>query len=368
MRLTIGTVIAALGVGMGITLLASLAPALRATRVPPISAVREGATLPPGRLARYWPYVGIFLLATAALSLGYSLFADDVDVIQRLLAIAYGVLALFVGVALLSSRLVRPLATLVGWPATRIGGSAGRLARANSLRNPGRTAATAAALMIGIALVTFVATLGQGLRESNREAIEEQIQADLIITSEDGYSPFAAGATDAARMAEPVEAATDVREEVARVAGSGKDVSGIDPELITAGYAFDWKEGSDATLSQLGANGAILSEDFAEDKSLAVGDTFTIEAPGGNSGELVVKGIADPPPFYPLLGVVTIPNAAFDFALRPRAQPVHVHQRRPVSPPPPRRPWRRPSPRTRMRASRPGRSGSTRRTTSSSSS
>jgi putative ABC transport system permease protein len=207
---------------------------------------------------------------------------------------------------------VRPISALVGWPARRIGGAAGRLAQGNSLRNPGRTAATAAALMIGIALVTFVAVLGAGMRDSNREAIERQIRADLIITSEDGYSPFVSGATDAAREAEPVQVATEVREEVARVAGSGKDVSGIDPGLITTGYAFDWVEGSDATLSQLGRDGAIVTEDFAEDKSLAVGDRFEIEAPGGKTENFVVRGIADPPPFYPLLGVVTIPKQTFD--------------------------------------------------------
>jgi putative ABC transport system permease protein len=312
LRLTTGAIIASLSVGIVITLLAGLAPALRATRVPPISAVREGATLPPSRLARYWPYVAGVLIVLAVAALGYSLFADDVDIVQRLLAIAFGVLALFVGVALLSSRLVRPLAALVGWPARRIGGAAGRLAHGNSLRNPGRTAATAAALMIGIALVTFVAVLGAGMRDSNRDAIEEQIRADLIITSEDGYSPFVAGATDAAREAESVQVATEVREEVGRVAGSGRDVSGIDPELITTGYAFDWKEGSDATLSELGRNGAIVWDDFAEDKGLSVGDTFTLEAPGGNRAELEVKGIVDPPPFYPLLGTVTIPKATFD--------------------------------------------------------
>jgi putative ABC transport system permease protein len=215
-------------------------------------------------------------------------------------------------VALLSSRLVRPLAALVGWPARRIGGAAGRLAHGNSLRNPGRTAATAAALMIGIALVTFVAVLGAGMRDSNRDAIEKQIRADLIITSEDGYSPFVAGATDAARDAEPVEVATEVREEIASVAGDGKDVSGVDPNLITTGYAFDWTEGSDATLRQLGRNGAIVWDDFAEDKNLAVGDTFMLQVPGGKSAELEVKGIVDPPPFYPLLGTVTIAKQTFD--------------------------------------------------------
>jgi putative ABC transport system permease protein len=312
LELTTGAVIASLAVGIGITVLAGLAPALRATRVPPISAVREGASLPPSRLSRYWPYVAILLIALSVTLLGYSLFAEDVEIVTRLLAIAAGVLSLFVGVALLSSRLVRPLATVVGWPARRMGGTAGRLANGNALRNPGRTAATAAALMIGIALVTFVAVLGEGLRNSNRQAIEEQIRADLIITSEDGYSPFVAGATEAAGQAASVEVVTEVREEVARVAGSGKDVSGIDPDRITTGYAFDWKEGSDATLSQLGRNGAIVTDDFAEDKDLSVGDTFTVEAPGGARAELVVKGLVDPPPFYPLLGVVTIPNQAFD--------------------------------------------------------
>ncbi len=311
LQLTTGAVIASLSVGILITLLAGLAPALRATRVPPIAAVREGATLPPSRLSRYWPYVAAVLIAVAVALLGYSLFADDVEIIQRLLAIAVGVLSLFVGVALISSRLVRPLAALVGWPARRIGGAAGRLAHGNSLRNPGRTAATAAALMIGIALVTFVAVLGEGMRVANRQAIEDQIRADLIITSEDGYSPFVAGATDAAREAPPVEIVTEVREEVARVAGSGNDISGIDPDLITTGYAFDWKEGSDATLAQLGRNGAILSEDFADEKKLSVGDTFTVEVPGGKKAELEVKGIVDPPPFYPLLGVVTIANDTF---------------------------------------------------------
>jgi putative ABC transport system permease protein len=312
LRLTTGAIIASLAVGIIITLLAGLAPALRATRVPPISAVREGATLPPSRFSRYWPYVASVLIVLAVAALAYSLFADDVDIVQRLLAIAFGVLALFVGVALLSSRLVRPLAALVGWPARRIGGAAGRLAHGNSLRNPGRTAATAAALMIGIALVTFVAVLGAGMRDSNRDAIEKQIRADLIITSEDGYSPFVAGATDAARDAEPVEVATEVREEIASVAGDGKDVSGVDPNLITTGYAFDWTEGSDATLRQLGRNGAIVWEDFAEDKNLAVGDTFMLEVPGGTSAELEVKGIVDPPPFYPLLGTVTIAKQTFD--------------------------------------------------------
>jgi len=306
------TVIVSLLVGIVVTLVAGLAPAIRATRVPPISAVREGATLPTSRFARFWPYLAVILIALAVALLGYSLLASDIDTAQRLLSIAVGVLALFVGVALLSPRLVRPLAALVGWPATRIGGTAGRLAQVNARRNPGRTASTAASLMIGIALVTFVAVLAAGLRDSNRDAIESQIRADLIITSEDGYTPFVGGASDAARTSPVAEVVTDVREEIAKVAGSGTDVSGIDPDRITAGYAFTWKDGSDATLGELGGNGAILADNFAEDKNLVVGDTFPVVAPGGKRMTLQVKGIAEPPPFYPLLGAVTISKTTFD--------------------------------------------------------
>ncbi len=307
------TVIVALVVGIVVTLVAGLAPALRATKVPPISAVREGATLPPGRFSRYSPYVASVLIVLAVLLLGYSLFAEDVDIGQRLLSIAVGVLALFFGVALLSPKLVRPLASVVGWPAQRIGGAAGRLAEGNSKRNPGRTAATAASLMIGIALVTFVATLAAGMRDSNRQAIEDQIAADLIITSEDGYSPFAADASTAAHNAQGAETVTDVREEVVRLAGSGKDLTGIEPDKIASGYNFDWRDGSsDTTLAQLGANGAIVDSEFAEDKNLAIGDTLKVEAPGGNKADFVVRGLYKAPPFYPLLGSASVSIAAFD--------------------------------------------------------
>ena len=307
------TVIVALLVGVIVTLVAGLAPALRATRVPPISAVREGATPPPGRLARYWPYVAAVLIALAVLLLGYSLFADDLGIAERLLSLGFGVLALFFGVALLSPKLVRPIASVVGWPARRLGGAAGKLAEGNSRRNPGRTAATAASLMIGIALVTFVAVLAAGMRDSNRTAIEDQINADLVVTSEDGYSDFAAGASDAARNASVAQVVTDVRENVARVAGTAKEVTGIDPDRITAGYNFDWRSGSsDASLADLGANGAIVAEDFADDRKLSIGDSFTVQAPGGKTQEFVVRALYKPPPFYPLLGSVSVPKSSFD--------------------------------------------------------
>jgi putative ABC transport system permease protein len=314
------TVVVSLLVGILVTLLAGLFPALRATRVPPISVVREGATLPKGRFSRYTPVFAVVAITGALALLGYSMFADDVDTATRLLSIAGGTLLLFVGVAMISPQLVRPLAAVVGIPARQIGGAAGRIARANSIRNPGRTAATAAALMIGIALVSFVAVLANGMKQSNRGAIEDQISADWVITSQDGYIPFVAAAGDAVDDV-PGAQTTDVRSDLAKLAGSDRYLTGIEPSNITEAYNFEWVEGSDAVLAEMGTNGAILDKDFAEDKNLSVGDAFSAQVPSGKEQPLRVVGIYKPPPFYPLLGNVSIPKATFDTLYeRPRNQ------------------------------------------------
>ena len=320
------TVVVSLLVGTIITVIAGLFPAIRATRVPPIAAVREGAELPKGRLSRFTPFIAIVLIALALLLLGYSMFADDVDTAQRLLSIAGGVLLLFVGVAMISSKLVKPLAAVVGLPARAIGGAAGGLARRNSIRNPGRTAATAAALMIGVALVAFVATLAQGMKASNRKAIEDQIVADFIITSQDGYTPFVAGAGDAAGDAEGTELVTHVRSEIAEIAGHGGYLTGIDPEQITGGYSFDWTDGSDATLASMGDDELIVSESFAEDHTLTVGQQVMVRTGESASVQAEIVGIYKPPPFYPLLGAASLTIAAFDELVeRPRNQYTFVN-------------------------------------------
>jgi len=306
------TAIVSLLVGTVVTLLAGLAPAFRATRVPPIAAVREGAELPPSRMARYTPYIAILTMLLAVLLLAYGMFVDGLGTIERLLALGVGCLALFTGVALLSSRMVRPLANLVGWPARRVGGVAGQLAQANSKRNPGRTASTAAALMIGLALVTFVTVLAEGIRSSNGDAIEEQIQADYVVTAQDGYSPVVPEAGEGLKSASAAELVTNVRSDLGEAAGSGKYITGIEPESIAQAYKFDWKDGSDDVLTTLGQNGAILDDDFAEEKKLTVGERFTLVSVDNKRMQLEVKGIYKPPPFYPLLGSVSVSQTTFD--------------------------------------------------------
>ena len=194
------------------------------------------------------------------------------------------------------------------------------------MRNPGRTAATAAALMIGVALVAFVATFVNGMKASNRDAIEDQIVANFIITSQDGYTPFVAAAGDAAADAPSADTVTHVRSEVAEIDGHGGYLTGIDPELITEGYSFDWVDGSDATLATLGDDGMIMSQSFAEDHGLAVGDTVKVRTGEGTTLDAVVKGTYEPPPFYPLLGAASLTIDAFDELVdRPRNQYTFVN-------------------------------------------
>jgi putative ABC transport system permease protein len=305
------TVIVSLLVGTLVTVFAGLFPALRATRVPPIAAVREGATLPRGKLAGIAPYIAGVVVALAVAALSYGTLADDIATSQRFALLGIGVLSLFIGVAMLSSRLVVPLAKVVGIPARRIGGVAGRLAEGNAQRNPGRTAATAAALMIGIALVTFVAVLAYGLRVSNSDAIERQIRADLIITSEDGYSEFPAAVGAAVEDAGEAETVSNVRQDISEIEGNAGNLTGLDVRIDDV-YDFRWVEGSDELLTRLGDDGAVLPDNVAEDNDLAVGDSLTVRSTDNETKDFVVRGIYDGSPFYPLLGSASVSQAAFD--------------------------------------------------------
>jgi putative ABC transport system permease protein len=215
-------------------------------------------------------------------------------------------------VALLAPRLVAPLARVVGWPAARLGGEAGRLARANAVRNPARTAITAAALMIGLALVTFVAVVGSGMRDSATSAVRDQVTADGVVTSRNGWNTLTRGAGEAVAGAPGVEAATSVRYERAQVGGSNADVHGVDPGAIGRFYRFDWTAGDGDPLASLGAERAVVRKDFADDHDVAVGDVLPIVTPTGERFEARVAGVFEANRFDALLGEVLIPHDSFD--------------------------------------------------------
>jgi putative ABC transport system permease protein len=207
---------------------------------------------------------------------------------------------------------VRPIAALVGLPARRIGGAAGKLASGNTVRNPGRTAATAAALMIGIALVAFIATLANGLKTSNREAIEEQVSADYVITAQDGYTPYPAAIGDAVAASEAPQVVSPVRTGAALVNDDQAELGGIDPEAIMSAYTFDWTDGSDDVLADLGTTGAIVSSNYADDHGLEIGTRLRLTSTDNRTADARIVGLYEPHPFYPLLESITVSTELFD--------------------------------------------------------
>jgi putative ABC transport system permease protein len=283
------TVIVALVIGTGLTLLAALIPAIRATRVPPVAGLREGVALATKRTHRLRDAAALCLalLGIAAMLLGVFGALDPGEA-----WVGVGIAGVFLGVAMLSPRLVPPLASAVGKPLERLRGVPGRLARENSVRNPGRTAATAAALMIGLALVSFVAVFAAGIRGSIDDAIDKTISGDLILANADGFSDIPVGVTSAVTAIEGVETASPLRytqNEVEGVDGTGY-LTLIDPDTSADVMTLEWTDGSQELLSGLGPEDAVVDESWAQDNGFAVGDTFEAKTPGGERLTYTARG------------------------------------------------------------------------------
>jgi len=306
------TIVVSLLVGVVVTLVASLRPAFRATRVPPIAAVREGAILPESRFARFRLPASILLTILGFAGLVWGLFAPGLGTAGVLVFMLGGALLVFFGIALLSVRLVRPLAAALGWPATRIGGAAGWLARDNSRRNPQRTASTASALMIGLALVTLVSVLAAGIITSFKGSVNDLWRnADYAITAQNNFSPIPIAASEAVAKTPGVTAVGNVRGGEALIYNKGRNLTAVDPPTAEM-FSIKWKEGSPAVPRTLGDNGAFVDEGFADDHQLRLGSPLQLTFPNTSRMEFVVKGIFDPPPGGSPFASVTISAATFD--------------------------------------------------------
>jgi putative ABC transport system permease protein len=310
--LTPTAVIVALAAGILVTVVASMRPAFRATRVPPIAAVREGATLPTSRFARLRVPASILLTLLGFAALTWGLFGPGLGTTELLLWMGLGALLIFLGVALLAERLVRPLAVLLGWPSARIGGVAGELARGNARRNPQRTASTASALMIGLALVTLVAVLAAGIVSTFRSAVDDLWKdADYALTAQNNFSPIPVSVAEAAATTPGVDTVGSVRAGEAQAFGKVFNATAVDPPTSRI-FSIDWKEGSDALLANLGADGAFVDDGYAKDHDLSVGSPVEVTFASGAKRRFRVEGIFDPPTGGSPFGSVTISAATWD--------------------------------------------------------
>jgi putative ABC transport system permease protein len=202
---------------------------------------------------------------------------------------------------------------VLGKPAERIGGAAGVLARRNAERKPGRTAATAAALMIGIALVTFVAVLAAAVKHSAEGDIKAQVsRADYVISASDDWSPVSKETKDAAKSVAGVTAIQGIREDNAKAGKAKIRVDGVNAGQIGQTFKFAWKDGSsDAALSQLDSGGAVLLDDFAKKHHYKVGSPITLTSQAGEKVNLKVAGLLDAKMNTLYLAEVTVANPTF---------------------------------------------------------
>lgn len=286
------TAIVAILVGTLVTLLAALGPALRATRVPPIAAMREEVLAPAAhRRGRARAVVaGVLVVAGVAVLVAGLVGGGSGGQVAGLLGA--GAVAVFIGVALLSARLVPPLARVVGAPLERLRGIPGRLARANAVRNPGRTAGTAAALMVGLALVSFVTIFAAGTRGSVDAAVDQGFRSDLVLQNTNGFDEFPSAAAAAVARLPGVAYVSPIRVTDGRVAGVKGTASftGLDPSTAPGVYRLNWRRGSDATLRALGPRQALADSGYAEEHHLRPGVRIRVTTPSGRRLALTIQG------------------------------------------------------------------------------
>ena len=316
------TIVISLVVGIVVTLLAALRPAFRATRVPPISAVREGAVLPPSRFARFGPFAAVLTIAGSFALMFIGLFVSGLSTKDRLIAIGLGAATVFIGVAMLAPTLVPPLARILGAPAATLGGAPGMLARGNSIRNPSRTASTASALMIGLALVTLVSVLAAGLKSRFESSVNALFQADYALTAENNFSPISAAPSNALRSVPGVTVVSAVRAGDGRAFGHRIGVTGVSPDVVKV-IKIKWSAGGVDTPVKLGRNGVFTSKDYAKKNHLTVGSPVRLETPNGTALHLTMRGIFDPPKGGSPYGDLTISTKTFD-ASYPNPQNIYA--------------------------------------------
>jgi putative ABC transport system permease protein len=274
------TVYWAFVVGVGVSVLTSIIPALKASRVPPLAAMRDVAverTKPS--IVRI--VIGAIASAIGILSIISGVGAKGSDGLAR---VGIGALLMIVSFVVLGPAVAAPVSRLIGAPLARIRGVTGKMARENAQRNPRRTSGAAAALMIGVAVVALFTVFAASIKSSIDNQVKKSFAGDLVINSQTqgfgGFNPLLA--QDVGKLAE-VKAASGIRTGAAKVNDSDRQFVVVDPKTIQSVLDLGIEQGS---LDQLGVGTTAVSTRYADDHNLKVGDSVPVSYADGSSGQL----------------------------------------------------------------------------------
>lgn len=296
-------VVASYAIGILITLLAAYLPARKASKTRPVEAMAAAAQAGPEKVG------GIAMLGVALIEVGVAAVVCAVwlPVPQPLVWFGAGATLLLVGMVLATALVGAPLVWLFGKAFRRIFGEVGRLAQLNAVRQPRRTAATAATLMIGLALVSTVAILASSTTTSLGDRLAADQRGDFLIAPV-SYQPFDAKVADKARSVDGVSAVYPFYRGAGTIAGSTDPVtiSGATSEAIERGSSLDVVAGS--LQADAGVQPALIQTDFASDHELAIGQMMDLTGPKG-SVEVLVTGIHDDGAAFSMGQIITTPEA-----------------------------------------------------------
>ena len=281
------TVIIGIAVGVIVTVVSALLPARKAARIPPIAAMTEVLSAPTRRslTTRAAWGIAVFLLGAASLGVGLFLSIDN-----AIWFVALGALTIFIGISILAPLAAGPITSVIGWPLPRLFGVPGTLAQNNTRRQPRRTASTASALMIGVALVVFVAIFGASISASVAVALEDVFPADLSISSTNFTTGVSPQFTEELRASPEIGQVTALGFTQVRIEDEVQPVTAIDPRTVSGLVSLG---ASDQDLERMAADDGLLVNRATDDWEPEVGATFDVELPNGAIAPGTVVGTFD---------------------------------------------------------------------------
>ena len=271
------TIVAGMLVGVLLTVASALLPARRASRVPPVAAIREEAARPRRRSLRNRAIAGTTVTSVGAVALLIGLFAG---IGNGIALVGAGAAIMFIGVSVLAPLAAGPVADILGRPLPRLFGVSGQLAKENTKRKPRRTASTASALMIGVALVAFFSVFASSTKASIEETVRNAFPADLTIQSTNQNDPELPAPFSPAFAAQistlpELDVVSALQFGRIKVEGSAELIGAVDPATINAVFAL---KPVGQTLTKLTQdNSVMVSSSVLEDQGWSVGQQINIE-------------------------------------------------------------------------------------------